>query len=404
MAQAINKLTARQVETISKPGRHADGGGLYLVVSPDGAKRKWVLRFMLRGRRRDMGLGSAGKGGLTLAQARAAASEARDLIRKGVDPLDQRREEAAAAAAEMQPVAKPTFGDMSDALISSLSSQWRNEKHRAQWDMTLREYAKPLRGLPVDEIGTAEVLSVLQPIWKTKPETASRLRGRIERVLNYAKTLGHREGENPALWRGHLANVLPKRTKLSRGHHPAMPYDQVPEFVQLLRQRDSVSVRALEFTILTAARSGEVYGATWEEVDLEKGLWIIPASRMKAGVQHRVPLSDRAIEILRDVGRLRKTGLPSDMLFPGGASSGGLSNMAMDMTLRRMGRSDVTVHGFRSSFRDWAAERTPFPREIAEAALAHLVGSDVERAYRRGDALEKRRELMRSWAEFLIQL
>ena len=303
MAQAINKLTARQVETISKPGRHADGGGLYLVVSPDGAKRKWVLRYMLRGRRRDMGLGSAGKGGLTLAQARAVASEARDLIRKGVDPLDQRREEA--AAADMQPVAKPTFGDMADALISSLSSQWRNEKHRAQWDMTLREYAKPLRGLPVDEIGTAEVLSVLQPIWKTKPETASRLRGRIERVLNYAKTLGHRVGENPALWRGHLANVLPKRTKLSRGHHPAMPYDQVPEFVQLLRQRNSVSVRALEFTILTAARSGEVYGATWEEVDLEKGLWIVPASRMKAGVQHRVPLSDRAIEILRDVGRLR---------------------------------------------------------------------------------------------------
>ncbi len=397
MAQAINKLTTRQVDTIAKPGRHADGGGLYLVVGPDGGSRKWVLRYMLNGKRRDMGLGSAGRGGLPLAQARAAASEARGLIQKGIDPLEHRRADAAAAS---PPAAIPTFGEMADALLASLGNEWRNDKHRAQWEMTLRVYAKPLRPLPVDEVDTNAVLAVIKPIWSTKNETASRLRGRIERVLDYAKTLGHRSGENPALWRGHLSNVLPKRQKLTRGHHPAMPYDQVPAFVQALRLRDSVGARALEFTILTAARSGEVLGATWGEIELDKALWTIPAARMKGARQHRVPLPGRAVEILREVAALRRTNKPGEPLFPGSRPGRGLSNMAMDMLLRRMGRDDATVHGFRSSFRDWAGERTSFPREVAEAALAHLVGDDVERAYRRGDALEKRRSLMQEWADY----
>jgi integrase len=276
-----------------------------------------------------------------------------------------------------------------------MSSSWRNAKHRSQWTMTLTVYCGPLRSKPVAEVGIEDVLTVLQPLWTAKPETASRLRGRIERVLDFARARGQRSGENPARWRGHLDALLPKRAKLTRGHHKAMPFDDVPAFMSSLRERDGVAPLALEFAILTAARSGEVLGARWDEINLDAGLWTVPAARMKGSRAHRVPLSERAVEILRQMEQARI----SEFVFPGLKHNRPLSGMALEMVLRRM-KVDVTVHGFRSAFRDWAGERTTFPREIAEAALAHLVGDAVERAYRRGDALEKRRRLMDAWARF----
>jgi integrase len=291
-----------------------------------------------------------------------------------------------------------TFGEAADALIESMSSSWRNEKHRAQWKMTLTVYCEPLRSKPVTEIDTEHVLKVLQPLWTAKPETASRLRGRMERVFDFARARGQGSGENPARWRGHLDAVLPKRAKLTRGHHKAMPFDEVPAFMVALRERDGIAARALEFAILTAARSSEVFGASWSEFDLETRVWTVPAARMKAGRVHRVPLSARAVEILQEMQQKRL----SDLVFPGTKPGRPLSVMALEMVLRRM-KVDVTVHGFRSAFRDWAGERTHFPREVAEAALAHLVGDAVERAYRRGDALEKRRKLMDAWSGFLTQ-
>jgi integrase len=291
-----------------------------------------------------------------------------------------------------------TFGEAADALIESMASSWRNEKHRRQWKMTLTVYCEPLRSKSVAEVGTEDVLKVLQPLWKTKPETASRLRGRIERVFDFARARGQRTGENPARWRGHLDAILPRRAKLTRGHHKAMPFDEVPAFMAALREREGVAPRALEFTILTAARSGEVLGARWDEVNLEACVWTVPAARMKAGREHRVPLSAPAVEILRQMEHKRL----GEYVFPGMRSGRPLSVMALEMVLRRM-KVDVTVHGFRSAFRDWAGERTHFPREVAEAALAHLVGDAVERAYRRGDALEKRRKLMDAWSNFFDQ-
>jgi integrase len=291
-----------------------------------------------------------------------------------------------------------TFGEAADALIESMSSSWRNEKHRAQWKMTLTAYCEPLRSKPVTDIGTEDVLKVLQPLWTAKPETASRLRGRMERVFDFARARGQGSGENPARWRGHLDAVLPKRARLTRGHHKAMPFDDVPVFLAALRERDGITARALEFAILTAARSGEVFGSSWGEFDVEARVWTVPAARMKAGREHRVPLSTQAVEILQEMQQKRL----SDLVFPGTRPGRPLSVMALEMVLRRM-KLDVTVHGFRSAFRDWAGERTHFPREVAEAALAHLVGDAVERAYRRGDALEKRRKLMDAWANFLEQ-
>jgi integrase len=261
--------------------------------------------------------------------------------------------------------------------------------------MTLESYAKAIRPVPVDQIGTEHVLKVLKPIWTTKPETASRLRGRIERVLDAAKALGHRTGENPALWRGHLKSLLPKREKLTRGHHPAMPYADVSDFLTQLRAREAVAALALEFTILTAVRSGEALGATWSEIDIQAKVWTIPKGRMKAGKEHRVPLSPRALAILEEATKLRADS--SAFVFPGQRRGRPLSGMATEMLLRRMKIETASVHGFRSSFRDWAGEHTAYPREVAEAALAHQVGDEVERAYRRGDALEKRRKLMDAW-------
>jgi integrase len=285
---------------------------------------------------------------------------------------------------------------MTDQLLASLVTGFRNDKHRDQWKMTLTEYAAPLRRLRVDEIGTEHVLSVLTPIWGTKNETASRLRGRIERVLDAASAKGFRRDANPARWKGHLDHLLPARPKKHlRGHHAALPVDALPAFMERLRSLRSVSARALEFCILTAARSGEVTGMDWSEVDLEKALWTIPAARMKAGREHRVPLSERALEILQDMKKLG-----GRFVFPGSDPAAGLSNMSMTMVVRRMG-VETTVHGFRSTVRDWAGDRTDFAREVAEAALAHVVGDETERAYRRSDALEKRRALMDSWADYV---
>lgn len=376
-------LTARKVAT-AKAGKYSDGGNLYLLVSETGS-RKWVLRFTLGGRAREMGLGSVAV--VSLAEARDRASDARRKISNGIDPIGDRKRDTGVV----------TFGEMADQVCESLSAGFRNEKHRAQWKMTLEVYAGPLRKLPVDAVSTDDVLGVLKPIWLTKAETASRVRGRIEKVLDAAKAKGLRERENPARWRGHLDHLLPKPGKLTRGHHAAMPYERVPGFITDLRQRGAMAALALEFCILTAARSGEVFGLRWPEVDLEKRVWTVPGERMKAGRPHRVPLCHRAIAILKHLLPLTAE---SVFAFPGQSVGRPLSNMAMEMMLRRMKITDATVHGFRSSFRDWAGNVSDFPREIAEAALAHVIGDKSEQAYRRSDALEKRRALMEAWAEW----
>ena len=389
-----NALTAQSVKH-AKTGRHADGNGLHLLVKESGA-RSWVYRFMLNGKSRDIGLGAAGPGGITLADARDARDALRLKVKAGIDPLEERQYKAAEALAEAQAakVAQVTFKDVAKGYIAANENSWRNAKHRQQWRNTLCSYVYPEIGdMPVGDIETAHVLRIIEPIWKTKPETASRIRGRIETVLDSAKARGYRQGENPARWRGHLAQILPARTKLSRGHHKAMPYTDIPAFVRSLHKREAVAALAAEFTILTAARSGEVIGATWSEVDLDAAVWTIPAERMKAAKEHRVPLSPRAVEILES---LKPIG--SDYLVPG-ARGGKLSGMAMAMLLRRM-KVDVTVHGFRSGFRDWAAEQTGYAHEVAEMALAHTIGNAVERAYRRGDLFQKRRRLMADWSEF----
>lgn len=402
MTRALNKLTVKKAEALAEPGRHADGGSLYLDVASSGSK-SWVFLFRSPihrverngkavGRLREMGLGAFGTDQtdrISLAKARALAEDARRLVKAGLDPLDERNRPAPVV------VQIPTFGEMADQFVSAMEGQWRNEKHRAQWRMTLEEYAKPLRALPVNGVTVEHVLSVLKPIWQSVPETAGRLRGRIERVLNAAKAAGHRSGENPAAWRGHLENLLPKRPKLSRGHHEAMPWSDVPNFVAKLRERDGIAARAVEFAILTAARSGEVRGAALTEFDLERAIWTVPAERMKGAREHRVPLVPRAIEIAKELSQL-----PGEaFVFPGARSGSPLSDMSLSAVLKRM-KVGATVHGFRSSFKDWATEATGFPNELSEAALAHITGDNTERAYRRGDVLERRRELMEAWARF----
>jgi len=309
-------------------------------------------------------------------------------VRQGLNPIAVRKEQRRQAR-------KPTFGEIADALIEAKGSEWRNDKHRGQWVTTLTKEAAPLRSRPVDEIDTAAILEVLKPLWTEKPETASRLRGRIEAVLDAAKAQGHRSGENPAAWRGHLSHLLPKRQMLTRGHHAAMAYAEVPAFIAGLRdhQSGSIAAAALEFAILTATRSGEIYGARWAEIDMEKKVWTVPAARMKAAREHRVPLSDRAMAILKKLADARS----GELVFQS-PRGGMLSHVAMAKVLRRLGIDGSTVHGFRSAFRDWAGNETHFAREIAEAALAHVVGDKAEQAYRRGDALEKRRALMEAWA------
>lgn len=395
-----NALTPLAVKN-AKPGRHADGGGLHLLVKESGA-RSWVYRFMLRGKARDIGLGAAaGPDAISLGKARDKADALRVQVKAGLDPLTERHREAAEALAAVQAahVASITFKTFAEDYIAGREHSWRNPKHRQQWRNTLAAYAYPVIGdLPVADVGTAHVIQILEPIWKAKTETASRVRGRIETILDAAKVRDYRKGENPARWRGHLAEILPARTRLSRGHHKAMPYAAIPEFVGKLRDREAVAALALEFAILTAARSGEVIGATWAEVDLGKAIWTIPAGRMKAGKEHRVPLSPRAVEILKEVQSLNKNERADAPPFPGNRGNK-LSGMAMSMLLRRM-KIDATVHGFRSGFRDWSAECTGYAHEVCEMALAHVIGNKAEAAYRRGDLFEKRRRLMADWAAY----
>lgn len=389
MPKVAAKLNDRQVKAIRGDGLHACGEGLYLRVAGDA--RGWMYRYQFGGKRRDMGLGSTTE--VSLKDARDALDAAKRLLRDGIDPVDARKAERPAI---------PTFGAFADAMISEWEKGFRNEKHCYQWRLTLGDaYCGTIRSKLVSEIDTADVLAVLKPVWIAKAETAAKLRGRIEKVLDAAKAKGFRKGDNPATWRGHLSNLLAKQPKLTRGHHPAMPYDGVPAFVGRLRERDAVAARALEFLILTAARAGEVFGATWGEIDTKAKVWTIPANRMKAGKEHRVPLTARAIAIVEEVAALRTTKDATAFVFPGGRAGRPLSNMAFKMLLNRMNETGFVPHGFRSSFRDWCGECTPFPREVAEAALAHTVGDAVERAYRRGDALEKRRKLMEAWEGFV---
>jgi integrase len=385
MARKINRLSARSAATITDHGRHADGGGLYLSISPNGGRR-WVFLFRWHGKPTEIGFGSARD--VTLARARELASQARGKLAEGINPKDAAR----------RPLEGATFGDCADRVIEAMRPSWRNSKHAAQWVMTLTDYAAPLRRLPVGKITTDDVLSVLKPLWNEKPETASRLRGRIERVLDAARAQGLRSGENPARWRGHLDQLLPKRQRLTRGHHAAMSYDAVPTFVIDLQARPSTAALALEFAILTAARSGEVLGALWDEFDLDRAVWTVPAARMKAGREHRVPLSKRALAIVKTMHE----GRSGDFVFPGQKPGKCLSVMALEMVLRRMKIDGVTVHGFRSAFRDWAAECTNFANEVCEAALAHVIENKAEAAYRRGDLFEKRRKLMEAWTAHCV--
>jgi integrase len=399
MGRQVARLTALKVGRLKEPGLYPDGGGLYLQITGTGA-RSWLYRFMLNGRAREMGLGPLSSVGL--AEARQAALDARRLRQAGVDPIDARnrqRSDATAAAARAV-----TFKDTAERFIKAKAPGWRNSKHEAQWCATLERYVYPVfGGASVQAIDTALIMKVLEPIWVQKPETASRVRGRIEAVLDAAKAQGQRQGENPARWRGHLSNLLPIRAKVRRvQHHPALPYGETGSFMAELRQRDGVAAVALEFLILTASRTSETIGATWDEVNLVDAVWTIPADRIKGAKVHRVPLSPGALALLQ---RMKKhqdaspTGA-AHFVFPGDKARKPLSNMAMLALLARMGRGDLTVHGFRSTFRDWAAECTNYPREVAEMALAHVVDDKVEAAYRRGDLFERRRRLMNEWAKF----
>ena len=377
---------------------HADGSGLYLYVKPGGGK-SWIFRYQISGRRREMGLGAVAN--IPVIAARAEAARLRSLVAQKVDPLEEKqralvtdRLERAAENRETALLSK-TFTAVADNYIAAQEAGWRNVKHRQQWENTLKTYAYPVLGeMPVRDIGVQHVLDVLQPIWSVKPETASRVRMRIEAVLNSAKLMGWREGENPAVWRGGLEAALPRISKVRRvRHHAAMNADDVASFMTALSEREGIAARALEFTILTAARSGEVRQARWDQLDLERGWWTIPADRMKAGREHRVPLSSKVREIIDQMPVI--DGCP--LIFPG-FHNRPLSDMSLSAVLRRMNVANVTVHGFRSTFRDWAAEHTHHHPEVVEMALAHAVGNKVEAAYRRGDMLAKREALMEDWA------
>lgn len=393
MPKKAKELSALEVRNLSEPGTHFVGGvaGLVLKVKDTGAK-SWVLRAIVGSKRRDYGLG--GFPDVTLAAAREAARAARAKIKSGIDPIDEARQ--ARSALKATQAAAITFQKAAEAYISAHKDGWRNEKHTKQWTTTLTTYAYPAIGnLLVQDIGLPQVLAVLEPIWKTKTETASRLRGRIEQVLDWATARGYRNGLNPARWRGHLDKLLPKPSKVARvEHHDALPVSEVATFMAALRKQEGIGAKALELVILTAARSGEVRGARWSEVDLDNGLWVVPGHRMKAGKEHRVPLSDAAVDLLKSIPRHAET----DLIFVG-AKGGQLSDMTLSALIRRM-KAPCVPHGFRSTFRDWAAECTNYPSEMAEMALAHTINDKVEAAYRRGDLFEKRRKMMADWASF----
>jgi integrase len=389
----VNKLSALAVARAERPGYYGDGDGLWLQVSDGGAK-SWIFRFARNGRRKEMGLGPLRA--VDLAGARAKARDCRSLLLEGRDPLEEKR---AAVRAQRAEAAKfTTFDQCAAAYIAAHRAAWKNQKHIGQWQATLAQYASPVIGaLPVAAIDTGLVVKVLGPIWHAKTETAKRLRGRLEAILDWATVSQLRDGENPARWRGHLDQLLPKPTRIAPvKNFPALPWKEVPGFMLALRARDGTAARALEFAILTAARSGEVRGAAWGEIDLSEKLWIVPAARMKAGVEHRVPLSPAAIKVLSECPRF------GDLVFKGRKSGVQLSDMSLTAVLRRMGRGDITVHGFRSAFRDWCAEAAgnEFSREVCEHALAHRLPDRVEAAYRRGDLLDKRKRLMEAWGDY----
>jgi integrase len=385
---ARHKLTDSKIRSLTKAGIYGDGDGLYLRVQPSG-RRSWVFIWKRFGARREIGLGSydAGTRRVSLATARAKAEEAREIVGAGGDPKSDMGERKAA-------VAVVTFGRVADEYIETMKSKWRGRSTLAAWERFAQGYVNSIRKIPIDKVSTDDVVRVLRPIWHDKIETATKVRERIKLVLDHAKARELRTGDNPAQWKGHLDQILPAHSKLSRGHHAAMPFADVPVFLQRLRDADGIGARALEFVVLTAVRSGEARGATWQEIDFDAKVWTIAASRMKSEKPHRVPLSDRALEIVREM----KTIALNDLVFPGQRDHRPLSDMTLAKALKTAGGGEFTVHGFRSSFRDWAAEETNFQREVAEAALAHAVGDAVERAYRRGDALEKRRALMAAWA------
>jgi integrase len=395
MARSIGRLTALKVEKTRKPGMYCDGGGLYLRVTHEGAKN-WVLRYMLDRKPHWMGLGPFALYGLQ--EARARALDARRKRHDGIDPIEARRAER--ARQRLNAAKAITFKECAETYIASHRAGWRNDKHKYQWSATLSGYAYPAIGaLPVQAVDTALVLRVLEPIWTVKPETAGRVRQRMESILDFAKVRGYREGDNPARWRGHLDKLLPARSRVREvEHHAALPYSELPAFLASLREREAISARALEFLILTAGRTGEVIGARWGELDLLDKTWVVPAARMKAHREHRVPLSPRAVAVLQDMQATRSG--DNAFVFPGPKPGKALSNVAFLRLLRRMGLHDLTVHGFRATFKTWASERTSFQNEIVEASLAHVTGGKVEQAYMRGDMFEKRRRLMQQWATF----
>jgi integrase len=385
------KLTNARVRSLKETGRYGDGGGLWLQVSKWKTK-SWVLRYWVDGRERVLGLGPLDL--VPLADARERARQARRLLLDGIDPIEHRKQ--ARNASRLERAKALTFGRCAEEYIETHDAAWSNAKHRSQWRTTLRQYCNPIWGLPVQSIDTDLVLRCLTPIWKTHTETAKRLRGRIERVLSWAKGRGLRDGENPARWGGHLKEMLADPSKVAPvRHHPALPFNTLPDFMAELRELDGVNARALEFCVLTALRTGEVLRAAWDEIDAGSKVWTVPAERMKARKEHRVPLSGRAVEIL--------TSLPREAgnkhVFVGAKRGAGLSELVMLNLLKKL-RPGFTVHGLRSSFRDWGAERTHFPREVLEMALAHKIPDAVERAYRRSDLFEKRRKLMDAWAAF----
>ena len=389
----IRVLTALKIKQNLKPGMYADGLGLYLKVRA-GNSKSWIFRYRTGGRLRDMGLGPFHT--VSLAEAREKAEVCRAMLLKGLDPLDERHKEQQARVIEATEAI--TFEKCAETYIATHRAGWKNGKHADQWTATLQTYVYPFfRDKPVSAIDDALVLKVLQPIWTDKTETASRLRGRIERILDWARVMKYRTGDNPARWKGHLDHLLPKRSKVAIvNHHAALPIDETPGFVLLLQREETVVARAFEFCILNATRTNETMGMRWDEFDERAQLWTVPAARMKASRDHRMPLARRSQIILVEMKEIR-TG---DFVFPGKVDGRPLSSMAFLMLLRRLERDDITAHGFRSTFRDWAAERTDFPSEVVEMALAHTISNKVEAAYRRGDLFDKRRQLAEAWAAF----
>ena len=412
MPKKVAELSAKEVRDLKHRGSglnktYSVGGvdGLLMQITPTGA-RSWVLRTMVGSKRREIGLG--GFPDVTLAQARERAREAKEAIRQGVDPIEQRR--AARAALTAQQARGLTFAGAMEAYLKIKLTEFNNDKHRKQWRASLDAYAVPSLGpMLVSEITVHELARTLEPIWLTKTETASRLRGRIEAIMAWATVKGHREGDNPARWRGNLDAILPKPSKVSKVvHHPALAHADVPSWFADLRKRDGMATRALEFLAMTAARSGEVRGAAWAEIDIDTALWTIPADRMKAGKEHCVPLTPNAVALLNALPKMKG----SDFVFPA-ARGGMLSDMALSACMKRINEAKIggyidsrsgrpaVPHGIRSAFRDWVSEHTDYPRDMAEISLAHSVGSDVERAYRRGDQIEKRRAMMADWGQFI---